>query len=36
MDVLHPILYLNTKPCVRIHPITALSRALGSESDAPI
>jgi len=32
VDVLHPFLYLNTKQRLRIHPITALSGTLGSES----
>jgi len=34
VDVLHPFLYLNTTQCLRVHPITVLSRTLCSKSDA--
>jgi len=36
--VLHPFLpqYKTLKQCLRVHHITALSRTLGSESDASI
>jgi len=36
VNFLHPFLSFNTKPCLRVHPITARSRTLGSESDGSI
>jgi len=36
VNILHPFLYLNTKHCLRVRPITTLSWTLGSECDASI
>jgi len=36
VDVLRPLLYLNTKQGPREHHITALSQTLGTESDTSV